>query len=94
MGWCDDARSKKYNKEITFPYKYSAEKIYRKDSLYDLFIVIKYNYLPVKKKRGSAIFIHLTKPKMKSTKGCIAITKKDFFKILTLINQKTKITIS
>ena len=27
MGWCDDYRSKKYNKEITFPYKYKAEKL-------------------------------------------------------------------
>ena len=31
MGWCNDSRSKKYNQEISFPFKYGAEKLYRKD---------------------------------------------------------------
>ena len=31
MGWCNDSRSKKYNKEIRFPFKYSAEKLYKKE---------------------------------------------------------------
>ena len=93
MGWCNDIRSKKYNQEISFPFKYGAEKLYRKDKIYDLFINIKYNFSPVVKKKGSAIFLHLTNKKYKATKGCIAIQKKDFFKILPLINKKTKILI-
>jgi len=93
MGWCDDSRSKKYNKEINFPFNYKAEKLYRKDKIYDLFINIKYNYKPAIKKRGSAIFLHIANNKYKSTKGCIAISKKDFLKILPLINKKTKILI-
>ena len=94
MGWCDDSRSKKYNKEISFPFKYGAEKLYRKDKIYDLFINIKYNFSPVIKKKGSAIFLHITDGKYKPTKGCVAIAKKDFLKILPLINNKTKISIS
>ena len=94
MGWCDDSKSKKYNQEITFPFKYEAEKLYRKDEIYDLLINIKYNYKPAVKKKGSAIFLHITDKKYKPTKGCVAITKKDFFKILPLINRKTKILIS
>ena len=93
MGWCDDSRSKKYNKEINFPFNYKAEKLYRKDKIYDLFINIKYNYKPAIKKRGSAIFLHTANNKYKSTKGCVAISKKDFLKILPLINKKTKILI-
>ena len=93
MGWCDDSRSKKYNKEINFPFNYKAEKLYRKDKIYDLFINIKYNYKPAIKKRGSAIFLHIANNKYKSTKGCVAISKKDFLKILPLINKKTKILI-
>ena len=93
MGWCDDIRSKKYNQEIRFPYKYHAEKLYRRDSLYDIFINIKYNYTPALKGKGSAIFLHLTNKKYKGTKGCIAIDKKDFMKILPLINKRTKILI-
>ena len=94
MGWCDDIRSKKYNKEIKFPFKFKAEKLYKKDQVYDLFIHIKYNYFPTIKGKGSAIFLHLANKKYKQTKGCIAISKKDFFKILPLINDKTKISIN
>ena len=93
MGWCDDVSSKKYNKEIYFPFKYSAEKLHLSEKIYDIFINIKYNYLPVIKGKGSAIFLHLTNKKYKATKGCVAIHKKDFMKIIPLINRRTKILI-
>ena len=94
MGWCNDSRSKKYNQEISFPFKYGAEKLYIKDKIYDLFINIKYNSCPVIKDKGSAIFLHIADSKYQPTKGCIAISKNDFLKILPLINNKTKISIS
>ena len=84
---------KKYNKLVKIPFKGSAEKLYRKDRLYDVFINIKYNCLPTIKGKGSAIFLHLTNKKYKPTKGCIAILKKDFMKLLPLINKSTKISI-
>ena len=93
MGWCNDSKSKKYNQEISFPFKYGAEKLYRKDKIYDIFINIKYNQLPIVKGKGSAIFLHLSNKKYKPTSGCVAIQKKDFLKILPLINNKTKISI-
>ena len=93
MGWCNDSKSKKYNQEISFPFKYGAEKLYRKDKIYDIFINIKYNQLPIIKGKGSAIFLHLSNKKYKPTSGCVAIQKKDFLKILPLINNKTKISI-
>ena len=94
MGWCDDVRSKKYNQEIQFPFPHKAEKLYRKDNIYDIFINIKYNHSPVVKGKGSAIFLHLTNNKYRPTKGCVAIKKKDFLRILPEINKKTKIVIS
>ena len=93
MGWCDDSKSKKYNQEISFPFKYSAEKLYRKDNIYDILVNIKYNHLPIIKNKGSAIFLHLSKKNYKPTYACIGIKKKDFLKILPLINSKTKILI-
>ena len=93
MGWCNDSKSKKYNQEISFPFKYGAEKLYRKDKIYDIFINIKYNQLPIVKGKGSAIFLHLSNKKYKPTSGCVAIQKKDFLKVLPLINNKTKISI-
>ena len=94
MGWCDDINSKKYNKEINFPYKYSAEKIYRNDNIYDILINIRYNQYRVIKGKGSAIFLHIAKKKYTPTKGCVAISKKDFLKLISLINKKTKIYIN
>ena len=93
-GWCDDTKSKKYNREINFPFKWSAEKLYRKDRIYDLLINIKYNQEPVVNNRGSAIFLHLTNNKYTPTKGCIAIQKSDFLKILPHIKKNTKISIN
>ena len=94
MGWCDDSRSTKYNQKINFPFQYGAEKLYRKDKIYDLFINIKYNTDPIIKKKGSVIFLHIANNKYKPTNGCIAVSKKDFLTLLPLVNKKTKISIS
>ena len=93
MGWCNDIRSNKYNRQVQFPFGYRAEKLYRKDNIYDIFVNIKYNHSPIVKGNGSAIFLHLTGRKYKATGGCVAILKKDFLKILRLINKNTKILI-
>ena len=69
------------------------EKLFRKDSKYDYLILIKYNYKKIKKNKGSAIFIHLTKNYL-PTKGCIALQKKDFLILCKLIKKKTKIKIN
>ena len=94
MGWCDDIKSEKYNQEISFPFKYSAEKLYKKDNTYDIFINIKYNHFPIVKGKGSAIFLHVCTKNYNPTRGCIALQKKDILKILPVLNKKTKILIS
>ena len=66
--------------------------MYREDSLYDLVITLDYNINPVRKFKGSAIFIHLTN-NYKPTAGCIALEKKDFLILIKIINKKTKIKI-
>jgi len=92
MGWCDDPTNINYNKEINRKKNKKSEKLFRKDSKYNAFIVINYNSKPIIKKKGSAIFLHLTK-NYKPTAGCIAIKKKDFLKLVKIINKKTKIII-
>ena len=94
MGWCDDIKSNKYNKQIRLPSQFRAEKLYRKDKIYDLCLEIKYNSSPIVTGNGSAIILHLTKKNMKNTKGCIALSKKDFLKILPLLKKMTTISIS
>ena len=93
IGWCDDPKSKFYNQEIKLPSKYSYEKLYRKDSIYDIIIVLNYNINPTIKNKGSAIFIHIAKKKYAKTQGCIALRKIHLIFILKKINKNTKIKI-
>ena len=92
MGWCDDGNHKNYNQLININKVNKCEKLYRKDYKYDFLIPINYNTSKIKKNKGSAIFIHLTKDYQK-TLGCVALKKKDFLILLRLINKKTKIKI-
>ena len=93
IGWCDDPTSEHYNKEIKFPFKGSAEKLWRKDNIYDLIIVLNYNFNPIIKNKGSAIFLHICKKNYSPTKGCVAISKKDMLNLLVNIKSNTKLII-
>ena len=93
MGWCDDPQSKEYNKIVKLPSVYSHEKLYKKENIYDLILVLNYNMNPVKKNRGSAIFIHIAKNNYSNTAGCIAIKKNHFLKILKDIKSDTSVKI-
>ena len=96
MGWCNDIRNKKkYNKLININNNNSCsfEKLYRRDFKYDYLITIKYNWQNPVVPKGSAIFLHLTK-NYKSTLGCIALSKKDFIILASLVQKKTKIKIN
>ena len=94
MGWCDDTNSKYYNKIVKLPFRLSAEKLWLKENIYDVIIVINYNLNPILKNKGSAIFLHIAKGNYKPTKGCVAITKKNILLIAGTINKKTKIIIA
>jgi|TARA_B100000767_G_scaffold272227_1_gene299465 L,D-peptidoglycan transpeptidase YkuD (ErfK/YbiS/YcfS/YnhG family) len=93
MGWCNDPKSKSYNKLIKLPFKYNCEKLYKKNNTYDIFIVLNYNYNPVVKKRGSAIFLHIAKKNYKPTLGCVALSKKNFKLLLNYVKRNTVIKI-
>tara|TARA_B100000963_G_scaffold333520_1_gene325916 strand:- start:6270 stop:6761 length:492 start_codon:yes stop_codon:yes gene_type:complete len=92
MAWCDDPNNESYNKLI-FTNDIQKEKLYRKDSLYDIIVVINYNIRPVVKNKGSAIFLHLAKKKYTGTMGCIGLKKKDLLNILKIIKRGEKIKI-
>ena len=94
MGWCNDPRSKHYNKQIKLPSQLSHEILYRKDNVYDIVCVINYNINPTLKNKGSAIFLHVAIKKYQKTKGCIALKKNHLVKLLSLIKKKTKIKIT
>ena len=89
FGWCDDVRSKFYNKFVKLPFKHSAEKLYLRENIYDIIVVINYNFKPIKKNKGSAIFLHVARRKYSPTLGCIAMSKNDLKYLLSVISKKT-----
>ena len=93
MGWCDDPKSRHYNKLITFPFKYSAEKLYKRDNTYDIILVLNYNLNPIRKGKGSAIFIHVAKKKLLPTLGCIALSKKNLRFLISCVTRHTYIKV-
>ena len=94
MGWCDDQNSKFYNKLIKFPFKHQAERLWLKDKIYDVIIIINYNLKPIIKNKGSAIFLHIAKKNYTPTRGCVAINKKEIFLLINKIHKNSKLIIS
>ena len=88
---CDNSNSINYNKIYKKKETDETESLWRKDSLYDVIIVVGYNDQPVQKGKGSAIFIHLTTKKYTPTKGCIALNLNDMKKLLSYNPKNIKI---
>ena len=93
MGWCDDPNSKQYNKLIKLPTAYKHEKLYKKENIYDIIMVLNYNMNPIVKNRGSAIFIHIAKKNYGKTEGCVALKKIHLLKVLKELKKKTQVMI-
>jgi len=55
-GWCDDPESAVYNRHVTLPCRTGHEKLWRKDHLYDLVIVLDYNIHPRRKIAAARFF--------------------------------------
>ena len=89
--WCVDSKSINYN---TFQQSrnFECENLYRSDSVYDVIITIDFNINPIKKFKGSAIFIHCHEKK-KYTEGCVALKLKDILKILRIIKRSSLLII-
>ena len=92
-GWCDDPESTFYNQHIKLPSMKSAERLYRDDDLYDIVCVLNYNTKPVEAGKGSAIFLHASKPNFEGTEGCIAIEHKNVLELSQKIQINSTIII-
>jgi len=88
---CNNPKRLDYNKIFETKNLNLGEKLWRKDILYNIVIVIGYNDNPVIKGKGSAIFLHLSKKNIITTDGCIAIEKKNMINLLKYCPKKIKI---
>jgi L,D-peptidoglycan transpeptidase YkuD (ErfK/YbiS/YcfS/YnhG family) len=81
--WSDDPKNIDYNKRVSLPHNGQVERLWRKDDLYNIIVIVGYNDEIVKESRGSAIFLHVAKDGLEQTRGCVALETKDLLQIIT-----------
>ena len=81
-GWCDFPSDRNYNRHVSLPYPVSAERLWRQDGLYDVVVVLGYNDRVRVRGRGSAIFMHVARPGLAPTEGCIALQRRHLLHVL------------
>jgi L,D-peptidoglycan transpeptidase YkuD (ErfK/YbiS/YcfS/YnhG family) len=93
QGWVDDPGDPLYNRPVSLPCAARHERMWRADGLYDLVVVIGYNTEPPVPGRGSAIFLHVARPDLAPTEGCIAVPRGVLAELLALLGPGSTITI-
>ena len=76
------------------PSRRSAEGLKRADRLYDLVLVLGYNDRPRVRGKGSAIFVHLARPGLTPTDGCIALNRHDLMMLLAELRTRSIIVVA
>jgi len=88
----DDAASRFYNQLIrsdSLPADWhSHEEMHRKDDAYKWGLFVQHNVHPVKKGKGSCIFLHIWENDGAGTAGCTAMEEKNLLKLLHWIQSK------
>ncbi len=81
-GWCDDPADPAYNRPVRLPYGARHERLWRKDAVYDVIVVIGHNDDPPVAGAGSAVFLHVAHPDYRPTEGCVALALDDLLTVL------------
>ena len=92
-GWCDAPEDRNYNRPVRLPYPGGHERMFRDDGLYDCCIVLDYNIRPRRRGGGSAIFMHIARPGLKPTEGCVAVTMPTMRRLLPLLGSETVLVV-
>lgn len=90
-GWSDDVRDPVYNRPVCHPHPFSAEKLWRKDGLYDAIVWLGYNDSPPLSGAGSAIFLHLRESNV--TEGCVAVSREAMASLLATLTPSDLLSI-
>ena len=91
--WSDDPLDPKYNHLRKPNHRFSYERLWRPDPLYDLIGVTNFNWPIAVPGVGSAIFLHAWRKPRHPTEGCIAFSLKDLRIIFKLWEPRSKIII-
>ena len=93
-GWCDAPLNPAYNRPVHLPYPASAERLYKDSHVYDIILVLGHNDDPPVPNMGSAIFLHIARPNLQPTQGCVAICTEDMLTLLPKLTCDTFIDIT
>ena len=91
--WSDDPNDPNYNKLSRPETKFSYEKLWRPDPIYDLIGITDYNWPKPKPGLGSAIFLHVWRKPRHPTEGCVAFSANDLRIIFRLLENTSRIII-
>jgi L,D-peptidoglycan transpeptidase YkuD (ErfK/YbiS/YcfS/YnhG family) len=91
--WCEDPADRRYNQHIRIPAKNSGDRLRRKDHLYDFIVEIDHNTRPRVARRGSAVFIHVARPGLAPTAGCVTMPKPRLRNLLRHVGPGTHVVI-
>jgi L,D-peptidoglycan transpeptidase YkuD (ErfK/YbiS/YcfS/YnhG family) len=91
--WCEDPTDRRYNRPIRLADGQLGDRLWRADHLYDLVIELDHNVRPRIARRGSAIFLHVARPGLQPTAGCVALLAASLRRLLARMSRKTRITI-
>ncbi len=93
LGWCEVPDDRNYNRPIRLPYGACHERMRRADDLYDVCLVLDWNIRPRRRGRGSAIFLHLARPGLTPTEGCVAVSRGVMRQLLPHLNGRSHVCI-
>ena len=92
--WSDDIQDPDYNMLNRLPHKYSYERLFRSEPLYDIIVLTDWNWPYPVKGRGSAIFIHTWRKPRHPTEGCVGLSRENLLWLVSKIKPSSRLIVN
>jgi L,D-peptidoglycan transpeptidase YkuD (ErfK/YbiS/YcfS/YnhG family) len=92
-GWCENPEDRRYNRPLKLARSAPGDRLWRADGLYDLIIELDHNTHPRIAGRGSAVFVHVARPLLGPTAGCVALPVVRLRQLLPRLGPHTRIVV-
>lgn len=93
QGWSETPGDPEYNRPITHPHGFAADRMARGDRLYDVCVITDHNSDPVIAGAGSAIFVHHWRKPRHPTAGCVGFRPGDLRWILARWTPRSRLIV-
>jgi L,D-peptidoglycan transpeptidase YkuD (ErfK/YbiS/YcfS/YnhG family) len=91
--WCEDPKHPRYNAFMRLAADRAGDRLWREDDLYNRIIELDHNTRPRIAGRGSAIFIHVARPGLGPTAGCVGMPEAVLRRLLPRLGPETRVII-